>query len=296
MIDLIGALAVVALQAVSLADVHRAGIAEDAEIRTVEFASDGSVWVPGGDQGLAHVGVDEVSWSNEADGLMSNGIADLAFDSSGRLWIAGLNGVAVLDGGSWTATRSVGEWEPRVVFGIHEDALTGAIWFGSSAGAARLHGDSWETVTQSDGLPHAVVHAVLVDSTGTTWFACRRGLARSVHGTIESFFPDLNFRSAVPGNDGAAWFGSSGGVFEWDGSDLIHHLPGSGVYPKTIDDEGTVWAVTDSEGIFSYDGSAWETHDLPAAVSGAEVFDLAFDTKGRLWAATSRGLVVLEDL
>lgn len=296
MIGIAGALLAATLQSVSPERLHELGQLERSEeVRSIEFAPDGSVWFAAGENGLARVLGDQVSFADEADGLMSKGIADLLLDSSGRLWAAGLNGFALFQDEQWEPESTLGELVPRVIFGLHEDSATGAMWFATSSGAARLEEGQWDVVRLSDGLPHSVVHAVLVDPRGTVWFACRRGLARQTDGVLETFFEELNFRSAVLGPDGVAWFGSSDGVFGWDGERWERHLRGIGVFPRLVDSGGTVWAVSDGEGMYRYDGVAWQAHVVPAEVGESDIHDVVQDAEGRLWLATSKGLAWLED-
>jgi len=92
-----------------------------AEVRAVEVTSDGSVWFGIGGRGLARISGGNleggVEWVTEADGLFSDGVADLMEDSGGRLWAVGFGGFSLFDGSTWSSQTQVGDLVPRVVFG-----------------------------------------------------------------------------------------------------------------------------------------------------------------------------------
>lgn len=219
-----------------------------------------------------------------------SGVADLHQDRQGRLWAAGLHGYSILADGSWTPYRTIGPISPRVVFGIHEEPGTGAIWLAASGGAGRMEtgAGEWEVVLPSAGLPHAVVHAVRVDRAGTLWLATRGGLARATAQGLETLYPGTNFRSIPEAPDGTLWFGTSDGALEWRAAGPVRHLAGRTVLPHLVGPDGTLWA-TAPDGLVRYQGGAWSRVPLPAALTGAEIHDMAVGRDGTLWLATSRG-------
>ena len=105
-----------------------------AEVRAVEVTSDGSVWLGVHDRGLARIKGDKVDWIGTADGLVADGVASLLEDSAGRLWAAGVGGFSILEGGRWVPYRTIGTLQPRVVFGIYEEARTGSVWLAAKWG------------------------------------------------------------------------------------------------------------------------------------------------------------------
>ncbi|MEM7415859.1 MAG: hypothetical protein AAF389_10215 [Gemmatimonadota bacterium] len=254
-----------------------------AEVRAVEVDSDGAVWVGVRDRGLLEM-VGEVVRPH-ADPSLPEGIADLLGDSSG-LWAVGLGGVARRTEGRWHAVELPNA--PRVVFSVTSEPDSGRHWFGTNRGAALLHAGAWTVLTEADGLPHAVVHQVLVEPDGVVWLLCRRGLARLVDGTIEVFRPDLNFRRAVVGPDGRPWFGTSGGLLRWNGEDFDVDLDGIVPYPLVTTVDGSVWAGSASDGLLRYAAGVWGA-PIPA-LEDVEVFDVARAPDGAIWVASQDGL------
>lgn len=287
----------VALAAVSLAmqtaptwsDPPQVEGLDGAEVRTVEAGQDGSVWMSVRGRGLLRIKGGETSWITAADGLASDGIADLHEDSNGDLWAAGFGGYSVFDGTGWVPHNEFGGLEPRVVFRVYEEEDSGAVWLAGVGGAGRLSSGSWSVLRPTDGLPHQVVHGVVVDRAGVAWLACRTGLARVEDGEVTVLFAGTNFRTALAGPDGRLWFGTSEGVYQWDGVSWTRYLEDETVYPVLVSREGTIWAGSESAGILRFDGESWDPIELPPRIRGAEVFDLSQAPDGSIWVATSAG-------
>lgn len=263
---------------------------EGAEVRAVEVASDGSIWLGVRDRGLARIEDDSVTRFTTDDGLASNGVTDLLQDSRGRIWVVGPGGYSVYDQQAWTAHSQLGSLTPRIVFSVREVAGTGAIWFAANGGAARLESGNWSVLGESDGLPHRVVHFVVEDPHGVVWLGCRTGLARRTDGNTEVLFPQLNFRSGLVAPDGSMWFGTSEGVLHWDGTQWHRSLEGTITQLGFVTSDGTIWAGTSAQGVFRLGADGWERIDLPPEMRGAEVFDLAEESDGSVWVATSLGV------
>jgi ligand-binding sensor domain-containing protein len=265
-----------------------------AEVRAVTVGSDGSVWLGVRDRGLVRIAGEDVEWIDSSGGLVSDGVVSIHEDRTGRLWVGGAGGVSLLDAGRWAPHRSLGGLEPRVVFDVYEQTSTGSIWVAATGGAARHTPDGWQVLGQADGLPHAVVHAVVMDETDAVWFACRTGLARVEQGDATVFFPEVNFRSAAVAPDGTLWFGTSDGIYTWAGSSWGRHREGQATYPVHVDARGTVWAGSSPGNLVRYRDGRWITVPLPVSLDGAEVFDLASEADGSVWVATSKGAARLD--
>ncbi len=289
---ILGILAAIALSSQASATWHAppaiVGLS-GAEVRAVEVGSDGSVWLAVRSRGLARLRGTDVEWVGTDDGLVSDGVASLHEDGAGRLWAAGLGGFSLLTEGRWVPHRTVGSLQPRVVFDVYEETRTGSIWLATNGGAGRQTVNGWQVLQPSDGLPHAVVHAVVVDRDGVAWLACRRGLARVENEVVSVFFPEVNFRSALVDIDGTVWFGTPQGVYAWDGSSWTRHLEGQAVFPLLLSETGSIWAGALESGLLRYDDNRWSTIGLPENLRGAEIFDLSEGADGSIWVATSAG-------
>lgn len=82
---------------------------------------------------------------NVSDGLAGNGVQDIFFDASGRLWLATSGGLSVLDTAGTPFDKS---------------------------------DDVWHTWTVADGLVDSYLYSVALDASGGVWVGAATGLSR----------------------------------------------------------------------------------------------------------------------
>ncbi|HEX5304486.1 MAG TPA: two-component regulator propeller domain-containing protein, partial [Dyella sp.] len=121
----------------------------------------------------------------------------------------------------------------------------------------------------ADGLPGAMVYAVVQDRQGAMWFGTTGGIGRY---------------------DGVGFT-----VFRHDVADA-HSLPNNQIYTLYVDRAGALWAGGVSGGLSRYQPASggftsWQ-HDSadPASLSDDEVWSIAQTPDGQLWVATQGGL------
>lgn len=174
------------------------------------------------------------------DGLPANSVRDLLLDSRGRVWIATLQGVAVLANDE---IRAITEREglPRGhVVALYENPADQVLYLAIAAGGlVALHEngriDSW---TSRDGLREDDLTAIAGDDAGNLWLGSGRGILRVATASLEarlrdrqstlkqSFFDRLDGvgdggvwasgHSAVKGRDGRLQFATLNGLTIYD--------------------------------------------------------------------------------
>lgn len=104
-------------------------------------------------------------------------VKGVAFDTLGRLWFAGSQGVGryELPGATWTLFTP-SEGLPFDDFTCMAAAEKGAVWFGTTKGAIRFDGKEWEYRQGRRWLPNDQVRDISVDSKGGVWFATPGGV------------------------------------------------------------------------------------------------------------------------
>jgi len=104
-------------------------------------------------------------------------VAGVAFDTDGRLWFAGLQGVGVWDGTAWKLFTG-DEGLPYDGFTAIGRGEPGAVWFGTRIGAIRYADGRWEYRMAPRWLPDDGVRDMAIAADGTAWFATRRGVGK----------------------------------------------------------------------------------------------------------------------
>ncbi len=216
---------------------------------------------------------DGVAWSQYLRGGVSGTsvhVQEFAEDADGRIWIRTTLGPA--DQAIELPLYSVDPSRTQVrawsaLDGLANDnvhallfATSGAMWFGTDAGASRFAAGSW-TTWSTFGLP--------ADP--------RVGaLGEDVHGGI---WAGVGYSGAAR-FDGVAWRGFNAST-----------IGGAPVVRFFGDRSGTEWAITAQSGVSRYTGDRWLAYDDHGnGLSFNEVLAMTEDTQGRLWFATRGGL------
>ncbi|HKK20198.1 MAG TPA: two-component regulator propeller domain-containing protein [candidate division Zixibacteria bacterium] len=192
-------------------------------VRTMISNSVGELWIGTANAGLFHftdtglVNYTTLSGVN----LNQNGFTDLAFDSSGFLWVAYGNGrVARFNGTTFDNPIDVGS-QYNIVHSIAADR-SGNLWFGSDIGVFRYNsGNLVQYTTSNSGLVYDVIISVAVTPNEEKWFGTPVGLSRfngstwTTYTTSNSNIPD-NFTWIVRSDQvGNVWIGTNHGLAEF---------------------------------------------------------------------------------
>jgi ligand-binding sensor domain-containing protein/signal transduction histidine kinase len=150
------------------------------------FAEDreGKVWMGTGDGDLFRYNGREFTRFQRTDGVLTGAVRELFVDSAGRLWIASLSGLGLIEKpGSPHFTmriyRTSDGLASDTTFSITEDTA-GRIYAANAKGVDRLDPRTGRVkrFSAADGLARGVITAALRDGAGDLWFATTQGLSR----------------------------------------------------------------------------------------------------------------------
>ena len=290
------------------------GLAYDA-VGAIALAPDGGLWcahpIPSG--GISHFN-GEV-WTHYAlgDGLASAFIGwgePLAITPEGVVWVGTFDsGVSCFDGQIWkTYTTRDGllndaVWAAAV-------APNGDVWFGhpvANGGLSRFDGQIWTTYGASDmDLEGAnPVMCICVAPDGALWVGGSVfGVCRFAGG-IWTHFTFTQMGLAVPvvecmavASDGTLWVGGFG-ASRYDGKTWTHHSLASmgvtdfdehGILALDVGPDDALWAATEKQGVFRYDGQGWANFTQADGLAANGVMAIAAVSDGALWFGTEAGL------
>jgi len=102
-------------------------------------------------------------------------VRGVAYDSKGRLWFASPQGVGRFDG-EWTLFTGA-EGLPYNDFTCVVAGKDGDVWLGTTKGAIRFDGDTWEYRQGQRWLPNDDVRAIAIDKDGGAWIATAGGVS-----------------------------------------------------------------------------------------------------------------------
>ena len=187
-----------------------------------------------------------------ADGLLRGGIASLAQDSAGCLWIGTAEGVSRFD------SERFAHFGPEDGFpgGFVNAVLPTAkgLWIATEGSGLYFYdGTHCTRYSTADGLPEDRVLSLAEDGDGTVWLGTRRGLCRF----------DGRYFTNFGGDDG---------------------ISSSDVFLVRFDAGRRLWVATNAGLRYREDGQ-FRNVELPARESG-RIFGLGFDAEGAVWFGT----------
>ncbi len=247
-------------------------------VHAVQTGADGELWLGLHDEGLVRIRAGGAeAFGREVTG--SAHVYGLFFDSRGRLWIGGSQGIARYEEGRFFVHEET--TNPAGIFHAFAEDAAGVIWaIGRQKGVWRLMNGSFEQVAGPGGgaAPFARVEAVYRDRAGGLWLGGADGLLARQSGSgwyvypSSSLPPNAGFVSLVEDQGGDLWALSSTGIHRFKAGSLAAAREGKAVR-------------VDSDYYDQADG-------MRSAIgrSGFQAVSLAA-ADGRLWFATIRGLV-----
>ena len=185
-----------------------------------------SVWVGTMEKGLFLLTNDTISSFTVNEGLPSNSVFGLNFDSVGRLWIATDTGVAIYKNAEFTILDQEDGLPSNYITSFIEDQ-DGAIWIGTyDAGLSKYQNDSITSFSTEEGLSNNIILSLHLDRSGVLWIGTYGGgLNRYENGKIttyttrEGLFND-NLYSILEDDHGYLWFSCNKGIFKVSKNEL----------------------------------------------------------------------------
>jgi signal transduction histidine kinase/ligand-binding sensor domain-containing protein len=237
--------------------------------------------------------------------LVSTERGYLASGRRGDLWASSNDFVLHREGKRWTDVLAGAVIGARPVLEDRE----GSVWFGVR-GLQRLAGRGvFHAYDHVEGLPGNVAWSIARDREQTLWVGTESGLARAVGERFETIpgTEAQTIRSIATAPDGMLYLAGipADVVLSYDPTrqQLRRHslglatAPGR-IYHVLLDRHGTLWATTDTAGLFKADSRDTQlrfSHEaLPDGTPEELLRGLHEDGAGRLWVAGQRGLAVRE--
>lgn len=151
------------------------------------------------------------------------------------------------------------------VRGIAEDNV-GNIWFGTSSGLIKFDGKNFKVFSKKEGLPSDEIWGMIIDKKGLIWL------------------------------------GTTGGIYQFDGEEFTNFplpksivknpepmLSNNLVFKFLEDQNGTMWFVTDGNGIYNYKNSNFTQLTKSNGLTDNNTSDVFQDSKGNIWIGTYNG-------
>ncbi|HBX52495.1 MAG: hypothetical protein A2275_14465 [Bacteroidetes bacterium RIFOXYA12_FULL_35_11] len=229
--------------------------------------------------------------------IPSNRVNGIAFDGSGNIWVATLNGVGKLTGTNWTRYNTTSGLPANNTSCIAVDE-NGVVWVGTNSGVARYNG-SWTTYTTSNGLPDNTINCIYAKGT-EVWVGTNSGAAKFTGSAWLTFsspqgLPNNNVNAIFIDATYNKWFGTLSGLAKFDNVNIdVYNAINSGlpqVNVKAIiqDNDENIWVST-SAGLTLFDGQNWTTyHKNNSGLPDNDINPLAYEIgNDKIWFGYSK--------
>ena len=273
----------------------------DEHASSIAFDHDGHLWRT--ETGLGAFKYEDGEWKiySTEEGLPTNEITDVYFDSFGNIWfysdIYGAYYLIKYDGESFKGF-------PYPVREFADDSL-GNIWIASDVFELNMYdGENWTGYTKDFLYPDFFgnelnCYSVSVDSSDKVWVGTKCGIVKvnlpeAAHMILPSDYPNgVTIGCLSIGPDNKVWLGSTyGGIASYNSFEWTEHFSQS---PMSWNDpvdfafksNGDVWVGVES-GIRIYSNGYWELIENADGVDLKDVTSIFFDLEENLWVATKK--------
>jgi ligand-binding sensor domain-containing protein len=184
----------------------------------------------------------------------------------------------------------------------------GDYWFGTNGnGIIRYDGQTLENVAIEQKQKWLSVREIVEDKVGNIWFGTSSGLVKYDGEKYTVFSTEVGLQNEeiwglTIDKKGIIWIGSIGGVSNFDGKKFTPFLlPETKVEnPKPMlsdklvfkfleDEDGTMWLVTDGNGIFKFKNGEFIHLTTKNGLTDNNAADILKDKQGNVWIGTFNG-------
>jgi ligand-binding sensor domain-containing protein/signal transduction histidine kinase len=271
-------------------------------VRALAQTKDGYLWV-GSDAGVSRFdGARFVSFGLP-EGFQAGAVQTLLGDSQGALWIGSIGrGLGRWQNGKFTAFTTQMGLPSDSVNALAED-MTGRLWIGTDGGLAVLQNGHLSTPPVVGTLARKPITSLFCDRHGNMWIGAKgagvfnigSGQLLSVHSpVVDNLLQDPH--CVLVDHEARLWVGAGDDSVlcregkQWRSYRLPHHLARHRVSTLAEDPDGSVWAGSESEGLYQFKHGKLMAVNASSGLSDNLVEALLVDREGKLWVGTHQGL------
>jgi signal transduction histidine kinase/ligand-binding sensor domain-containing protein len=263
-------------------------------------ASDGKIWIGGGDllttwngSQFSRVVLKSFGGNLEMRSLLC---------TADEVWIGTGKGLVRYTAGGekvYTSRDGLAD-DPILCLAPGRD---GTVWVGTRNGFSRVRKGSVETYSYRDGLSQNTVYWIFEDREGSLWVATKNGLNQFLEGAATRYSSAEGLPSNNPGpvfqdRQGTLWAGSlDGGLSRFSGNGFtpLKALARQPVSVLAEDSSGNLWAGTNAGAFRLQDGQIKDVYTTSQGLPADRIRCMFRDHTGRLWVGTDQGPAVFEN-
>jgi signal transduction histidine kinase/ligand-binding sensor domain-containing protein len=267
-------------------------------LRSLYVDREGSTWLGTTASGLYRLREPTITVYAERDGLSLKGAYSILADSSGSIWIGGID-LKRYANGRFRSYRFAEGASRDVVTCIYEDRA-GRLWVGTGGGLTHFANGQFTRYNDPSGFLNGSVSGIHEDRYGTFWFATGSGLVRSTGGrftryTVNDGLSHDRITALFEDRTGALWIGTFQGLTRLKDGAFTAYTEHEGFIGNAVraiheDNDGILWIGTYDGGLYRLAKERLTRYTRNDGLHDNGVFQILEDENGYFWMGSNRGI------
>ncbi len=278
---------------------HYSGLSSKMILKLI--VKDDTVWIGTANGGLNRFSNGRFESLKSTDGLPSDTVGTLVFDSEGNLWMGAVGALCILKDGRFT-TYTTKEGLPFDIVCPVTPARQGGLWIGTfGGGLSRYQNGVFKNYTKKDGLASNQLNSLLEDRDGLLWIGTYDAGLLSFDGkrfTRYKQVPSKTIKALYQDREGTIWIGTDGdGLYKFRDGKFQHFTDelASKIVAIAEDGQGGIWIGTDGSGLSHLGSNGVTNFTTENGIANNRVWSLYREENGLLWIGTDSGLTLMRN-
>lgn len=237
------------------------------------------------------------------NGLPSNKINAVCFDSKSKIWIGTDNGLGCLENDKITQITKLKNTSINCLFYDNQ----GGLWIGTNDGLFNLNNNILNSYTTKEGLSNNTVLCIAKNNvTHELLIGTKNGLSvlnlvskKTLNFHTYNGLLDETIKTVICSENGVVWIGSKNGLISFNGKEFNYYTirqdnNSNNIMSLLLDYENNLWIGTHN-GLFKFRDKAFSSFSKYEGLGGAFIFQIIKDKNKNLWLTTeSNGIYKYE--
>ena len=244
--------------------------------------------------------------NNNWEYLTGNNSAFLSFeynsftcDTNNKIFMGGFGRIDIFDGSYWQSYNlyNLLSINPAITFSYTDKVLNKKWFVADNSGLISFDDSIWTHLTITDGLLSNNTICVFKDSQGNLWTGYHVGISRFNNGNYTYFYSGTlggsNVKSISEDLNGNIWIATDGGMAKYNGLSwelydphIIFGVLNQSVNDITFDLNNVLWAVSEENGIYTYDSLQWKNYNTDNTLNTRFLNSVFCDNQNKKWIGT----------